>query len=631
MKLRTMNQTSPSLLPPEFPPRSPKRSPTPFAWRRWLTIALALGLLGGAVAAGQWGYGQWQREQRREARSKIPTVTVEKADLPIVISANGAIQPERSINVSPKTSGILRELLVQEGQTVAAGELLARMDDANLQGAFLQARGQVAAAQANLDRLVAGNRPEDIAQGSARLAAAEANAAKVRNGSRPEEIAQAQARLAAAQANAQKLRRGNRPQEIAQDEGRVQDAQANVLRAQQAFDRTQKLVTEGVLSRRDLDLAQTDLDSAQGKLKQSKQALNLNRAGARSEDIAAADAQVREAGDALQLLRSGSRSEDITAAQAQVSEVRDQLQLLRSGSRVEDIAQARAQLLSAQGNLKTIETQLSDTLIRAPFAGTITKKYADPGAYVTPNTASSTVSSSTSSSILALASRNQVVANVAESDIAQIKLGLPVTIEVDAFVGETFKGKVSQIATQATLAQNVTSFEVKVAIEDPKNRLRAGMNSTVNIEAQKLSGVLTIPTVAIVRQDNQSGVYLAKNSDAINPDKESSATSRNSDRSATKDGEKPGDSAKKKDSSGSSGKPKRSTSFHPIETGQTIEDRTVVTKGLKEGDRVLLGFPEGDRPKSRTPSILPGMGGSGGSRSGGSGGGSGGGRSGGGS
>jgi HlyD family secretion protein len=622
MQLRTMDQKRPSLFPPELPPRSPSRS-NPLhksAWQRWLAIALGLGLLTGAVVAGQWGYGQWQRDQRKEARSKIPTVTVEKADLPIVISANGSIQPERSINVSPKTSGILKELLVQEGQRVAAGVLLARMDDANLQGALLQATGQVASAQANLDRLIAGSRPEEIAQGSARLAAAQANAAKVRNGSRPEEIAQAQARLAAAEANAQKLRRGSRPQEIAQDEGRVQDAQANLVRAQQAFDRTQKLVAEGVLSRRDLDLAQTDLDSAQGKLKQSKQALNLNRSGSRSEDIAAAEAKVREAEDALGLLRSGSRSEDIAAAAAQVSEVREQLDVLRSGSRVEDIAQARAQLLSAQGNLRTIETQLNDTQLRAPFAGTITKKYADPGAYVTPNTASSTVSSATSSSILALASRNQVVANVAESDIAQIKVGLPVTIEVDAFVGQSFKGQISQIATQATLSQNVTSFEVKIAIEDPKQQLRTGMNSTVNIEAGKLTGVLTIPTVAIVRQDNQSGVYLAENKGA----KDSESKKRKPGESAPKDDERSGSSAGERGGSGGSGKSKRSKSFHPIETGQTIGDRTVVTKGLKEGDRVLLGFPEGDRPKSRTPSMLPGLGGGGGSRGGGSGGGRGG-------
>jgi HlyD family secretion protein len=601
-----------SILQPKLDPPRPSRSPL----RPWLTLALALALLGGTLAAGQWGYSQWQRQQRSEARRKIPTVTVEKVDLPIVVSANGAIQPERSINVSPKTSGILKDLLVQEGQTVAAGDLLARMDDVNLQGALLQAKGQVASAQANLDRLIAGSRPEDIAQAQARLAAAEANAAKVRNGSRPEDIAQAQARLTAAQANADKLRRGNRPEEIAQDEGRVQDAQANLLRAQQAFDRTQKLVREGVLSRRDLDLAQTDLDSAQGKLKQSKQALNLNRSGSRPEDIAAADAKVREAEDALRLLRSGSRSEDIAAAQAQVSEVRQQLQLLQSGSRSEDIAQARAQLLSAQGNLRTIETQINDTLIRAPFAGMVTKKYADPGAYVTPNTASSTVSSSTSSSILALASRNQVVANVAESDIAQIKVGLPVTVEVDAFIGDTFKGKISQIATQATLSQNVTSFEVKIAIEDPENRLRTGMNSTVNIEADKLTGVLTIPTVAIVRQDKQSGVYLAK---------EPGSKSQKSGDSEAKDSDKSGGSDREKGGAGGGGKSKRSKSFHPIETGQTIGDRTVVTKGLKEGDRVMLGFPEGDRPKSRTPGMFPGMGGgSGGSGGGGSGGGSGG-------
>lgn len=104
----------------------------------------------------------------------------------------------------------------------------------------------------------------------------------------------------------------------------------------------------------------------------------------------------------------------------------------------------------------------------------MTQKYADPGAFVTPTTSGSAVSSATSSSILALASRNEVVANLSESNIAKIRLGQKVTITADAYPGRTFEGKVSQIAAQATVEQNVTSFQVKVSLTNTQRLLRWG-------------------------------------------------------------------------------------------------------------------------------------------------------------
>jgi HlyD family secretion protein len=60
------------------------------------------------------------------------------------------------------------------------------------------------------------------------------------------------------------------------------------------------------------------------------------------------------------------------------------LALSQAGARSEEIAIARAQVLSAKGSLQTIQALINDTKIRAPFSGTVTRKYADPGAFVTP-------------------------------------------------------------------------------------------------------------------------------------------------------------------------------------------------------------------------------------------------------
>ncbi|MHC5731178.1 MAG: efflux RND transporter periplasmic adaptor subunit, partial [Nostoc sp.] len=129
---------------------------------------------------------------------------------------------------------------------------------------------------------------------------------------------------------------------------------------------------------------------------------------------------------------------------------------------------------SARGSLQNIQAEINDTIIRAPFNGVVTKKYADPGAFVTPTTASSEVASSSSSSILSLASTNEVVASLAETNISKIRLGQKVSIQADAYPGKTFEGKVSQIAAQAIVEQNVTSFEVRVSLSDPQRLLRSG-------------------------------------------------------------------------------------------------------------------------------------------------------------
>jgi len=442
---------------------------------KWLITLLILGLLAGV---GYAVYAQVTAANSKEGKRRGKTVAVEQVNLPVTIAANGTVQPERSVNVSPKTSGKLRELLVKEGDRVEQGQILAYMDDSNFQGQLTQAKGQVASAQANLQRLQAGNRTQDVAQAQAR----------------------------------------------------VRNAEASLRRAEQALRQNQQLFNTGAISQRELNNSLADRDSAIAQLTENKQAVSLQQAG----------------------------------------------------SRPEEIAEARAQVTTAEGSLQTVQTQIADTVIRAPFSGVVTKKFADPGAFVTPTTSGSAVSSATSSSILSLASNNQILANVAESNIAQIKLGQPIAIKVDAFPGKTFTGKVIQLATQSTTVQNVTSFEVKSSVDDPAKLLRVGMSVDAEFKVGTLSNVLVIPTVAIVRQEGTSGVLVM--------------------------------AGEKGDSQGDRSTNRRSE-FRPITTGVSVTDKTVVLSGLQAGDRVMLSFAPGERPQSRTPSVLPGMGGgSGGSR-----------------
>ncbi|MEA5505482.1 efflux RND transporter periplasmic adaptor subunit [Halotia wernerae UHCC 0503] len=502
MKTDTLPSIDSSCLLPEV---KKKRS------NHWLSWLLILGLLSGI---GYALYYQVAILPNQEARRQILTQPVERQNLTITISANGTVKPERSINLSPKNSGILKKLLVKEGDIVKKGQILAYIDDSNLRGQLTSAQGQLAQAEANLQKAQAGNRPQDIAQ--------------------------AQAQLDEAQANLQKVQAGNRPQDIAQAQARLNSAQANLSKASDNFRRNQQLYNAGAISLQSLNQTRADRDSAQAAVNEAQQALALQKAGSRLEDIEQARAVVKQRQEALALLKAGTRREDIDVANAQV--------------------------ISARGSLQNIQAQINDTIIRAPFEGLVTKKYADPGAFVTPTTSASSVSSAVSSSILSLASTNEVAANLAETNISKIRLGQPVTIRADAYPGKTFTGKVSQIAAQAVVEQNVTSFEVRVSLSDSQRLLRSGMNVAADFQAGQLQNVLVVPTASVVRRENATGVFVA----------------------------------------GVDEKPV----FTRIETGVTVDNFTEVKSGLKGNEKVLLSFPPGTRPQS-TPrgGPLPGMGG----------------------
>ncbi len=450
----TLNMQKTEVLPKTSPattvavPAEPKESHK-LKLNHWL---LALLILIPVVGISYFVYNQVVTVPQQQAKNKVQTAAVEHSNLSITVSANGTVQPQQSVNVSPKTAGILKQLLVKEGDAVKLGQVLAYMDDSNLQGQFSQAQGNLAAAQANLQRLIVGNRQEDIAQAKAKL----------------------------------------------------RDAQFALRQAQGDLQRNQSLNQEGAISKQVYDMALTTRDRAQSQVKQFQEALDLSQAG----------------------------------------------------SRPEDIDQAKAQVASARGALQIIQASLNDMAIKAPFTGIVGRKFADPGSFVTPTTAGSAVTSATSSSILSLASTNQIVAQVAEANIAQIRIGLVGTIQADAYSGKTFTGQVTQIATQSTVVQNVTSFEVKTSVPDPQRLLRSGMNVTVLFKAGELKNVLVVPTGAIVQQANAQGVFVAKD--------------------------------------------KGDPVFVPVVVGTTVNDKTEVKSGLTGTERVLLSFPPGTR-KVSTP------------------------------
>jgi len=459
---------------------------------RWLIGLMAAGVV---VVGATTTYTFVNQGTRKEDITQL-TVPVEAKNVTLRITASGKVVPVQTVNISPKNPGTLTQLYVEQGDRVQVGQILARMDSAGIQATIRQFRASLAQSQAQLAEAQAGSRPQEIDQSQARLS-------------------QAQAQLAQAQA-------GNRPQEVAQAQALVDAAQAKANYSSEQVKRYQYLYQQGAVKKQELDQFISEDKSAKANLLEAQKRLSLQQAGSRSEEIAQRKASVEEA--------------------------KAQLRLLENGTRPEIIAQRQAGVASAQAQLQAEQVNLDETIIRAPFAGIVTQKYANIGAFVTPTTSASSSASATSSSIVAVARGLEVLAQVPEADIGRIKEGQAVEIVADAYPDQVFKGRVRLISPEAVVEQGVTSFQIRVALDTGADKLRSGLNVDLTFLGDRLPNALVLPTVAIVTEKGQTGVLI--------PDAKNKAQ------------------------------------FREVTIGSQIKDQTQILEGVKSGDRVFINPPK---------------------------------------
>jgi HlyD family secretion protein len=217
--------------------------------------------------------------------------------------------------------------------------------------------------------------------------------------------------------------------------------------------------------------------------------------------------------DRLQELQANGRSAAAELARSQ-SELQRNEPLYKQGAiSFNDLNRFRADYeikrmayLAAQERLSQRQVERDELIVRAPFGGVISQRYADPGAFVTPTTTASSTLGATSSSIVEVARGLEVIAKVPESDIGRLKLGMPASVRVDSFPDRRYAAVVRQIAPRAVKLNNVTSFEVKLTLLDPAPQLRIGMTADVDFQTGKLQARTLVPTVAIVTEKGRPGV-----------------------------------------------------------------------------------------------------------------------------
>ena len=333
-------------------------------------VAVVLVAVGGLIAAARGG--------TKIDPSKL--AKVERGDLAKSVVATGKVEPITKVEIKSKASGIVKKLLVDAGDRVKRGQVLAELDKEEIEAHVAQAKAQ-----------------EEAAEASLRATEADMERAKV-------------------------------------------DAEGpDVPTLERAYERAQGMAKEGVVSVSALDDAQRAYELAVNK-----------------QNVAKAQLQVLHA----------------------------------------KIGQAQAQVAQDRANLKQLEEQYSYTTVESPIDGVVLSRDVEVGDAVS----SILVLGSSATLIMTLGDISEVYVKgkVDESDIGKVYLGQPARIKVESFKDKTFNGKVTKISPMGVEKDNVTTFEVRVSINNPGGELKAAMTANAEIILEEHKNVLQIPEGSIL-------------------------------------------------------------------------------------------------------------------------------------
>lgn len=338
------------------------------------------------------------------------------------------------VDISFKTAGRMIELTVREGDTVKKGQVIARLDAAQLEQQKMRDVAAIASAQSAYDQL---------------KTTIEYQQATIES-----DIATRQAEVAQAQAHLDELNAGSRKEEVQQADSSVTDARAQVELARADWERAQTLYKNQDISTSQFDQARTKFNSANALLAQAQQRAAMVKEGPRKEEIAGAQAQLARARGA------------VGTAQANRIELR---------RKQEELVARRAEIDRARAQVGITDAQLRDTTITSPIDGVVLVKSAEPGEVIAAGT-----------TIVRIGDVDHpwLRAYVGETDLGRVKLGAKVKLTTDSYPGKVYEGTVSFISAEAefTPKQIQTKeervklvYRIKVDVDNANHELKNNM------------------------------------------------------------------------------------------------------------------------------------------------------------
>ena len=401
---------------------------------------------------------------------------------------SGSVTPATETPVAFKVGGYIDKIglerggnLIQEGDSVAKGTILARVRQQEYSVKVREASSGLGASEAGAEQARGKLDEARALRDQAVQAEAEAQAARFGATS---EIDEATSSLAAARADVQEARSGR-----SQAEALVVEARAASDKASADFKRAEWLFSRRSLTKPEYESARAQRDATKARLDAAND--QVSEAGSR---ISAAQAQV----STVQAKIAGARAR-LAASQSRITEAQARVQAASAG-----ISQAAAAVDAARHGVSAAGDQvaeaslpLSDTELRSPMDGIVLKRSIEIGSLVGPGTVGF---------VLADVHKVKVVFGAPDSEVRRLSDGQAISFTCDGVPDATFTGHITCISPAADIKSRV--FDVEVTVENYSGRLHAGMIASLMIPGNPgLSPMPTVPLSAIVRSPNSPDGY----------------------------------------------------------------------------------------------------------------------------
>ena len=239
--------------------------------------------------------------------------------------------------------------------------------------------------------------------------------------------------------------------------------------------------------------------------------------------------------------------------------------------------QAKEQVASSRENVQRAQTNLGYATITSPIDGTVISKSVEEG-----QTVAASFNTPELFTIAKDLTNMQVVANVDEADIGNVKEGDRVTFTVDAYPDDTFEGTVKQVRLEATTTNNVVTYEVVISAPNADLKLKPGLRANVTIYTQERSGVLAVANKALRFTPTKETV--GKDMKIVDCKGKNKVWTLNGN----------------------------TLTAHPVTIGQSDGINTEITKGLKQGDKIVteivVNVPEEEDAPQQSQGLISGPG-----------------------
>lgn len=239
--------------------------------------------------------------------------------------------------------------------------------------------------------------------------------------------------------------------------------------------------------------------------------------------------------------------------------------------------QAKEQVASSRENVQRAQTNLGYATITSPIDGTVISKSVEEG-----QTVAASFNTPELFTIAKDLTNMQVVANVDEADIGNVKEGDRVTFTVDAYPDDTFEGTVKQVRLEATTTNNVVTYEVVISAPNADLKLKPGLTANVTIYTQERSGVLAVANKALRFTPTKETV--GKDMKIVDCKGKNKVWTLNGN----------------------------TLTAHPVTIGQSDGINTEITKGLKQGDKIVteivVNLPEEEDAPQQSQGLISGPG-----------------------